>query len=282
MNRARAAARPRATRTTRTRSGSTTPGNYSTARDLVTLAHVLRTSPFFRRRGLAPSGDAAHRRPPAHVREPQRRSCGTAVGQRRQDRPHAAAPATCSSAPAAATASQLICAVLGEPSDAARDADTLRAAARGLRALPAHRAPCVDGRASLATRARSATAAAPSSTLVAGAHGRGGSSRRGQRARGDGRGRRARASVAGPIRAARARRRSRSASAAKLVDRVPLVARPTSPRADRGSAPSRWSRARRRSCSLVVVAGGTVAAGSRSAGAARPRRAARAARPSAA
>ena len=44
------------TRTTRTRSGSTQEGNYSSARDLVTLATVLRTNAFFKKIVDSPSG----------------------------------------------------------------------------------------------------------------------------------------------------------------------------------------------------------------------------------
>ena len=64
-------------------------GNYSSARDLVTLATVLRTNSFFKKVVDSPVGHAEDRRPPAHVQEPQPARAQLRVRQRRQDRPHA-------------------------------------------------------------------------------------------------------------------------------------------------------------------------------------------------
>ena len=121
----RAAARPRRTPTTRTRSGSTRTGNYSTARDLVTLATVLRTNTFFKKIVDSPSGTLKTGDHPRTFRNRNTLVAPVPVGQRRQDRPHARRGLRARRLGAAATASSSISAVLGTPSEAARDDDTM-------------------------------------------------------------------------------------------------------------------------------------------------------------
>ena len=65
MNRRARRARADATRATATRSGSTSRAPTRSARDLVTLATLLRTKPFFRR---TVNKDERHARPPATIR----------------------------------------------------------------------------------------------------------------------------------------------------------------------------------------------------------------------
>ena len=113
-------------------------GNYSSARDLVTLATVLRTNAFFKKIVDSPVGHAEDRRPPAHVPQPQpaRRASTRASTASRPATP--AARATCSSARASRNGIQLVSAVLG---DAERGRPRRRhdgALQVGLPALPAH------------------------------------------------------------------------------------------------------------------------------------------------
>ena len=80
--------------------GLDTPGNYSSAGDLVTLArYLLQGEPFFKAVVALPRDDAADRQPPPRRSEPQRPGGEVLVDQRGQDRAHAATPGTCSSCP---------------------------------------------------------------------------------------------------------------------------------------------------------------------------------------
>ena len=138
MNRRARRARARRTRTTRNPIGLDAPGAHSSARDLVELAPFLRTQAVLPAHRQAGRGHARVRRDAADVREPQHADPGGAVGQRRQDRPHAPAPATCSSARAASAASRSISAVLDEPSKGARNDDTVRLLQLRHGLVPAH------------------------------------------------------------------------------------------------------------------------------------------------
>ena len=79
--------------------------NYSSARDLVTLATVLRTNSFFKKIVDSPSGTLKTGVPAAHVRQPQHARAPVPVRQRRQDRSHPRRRATSWSVVPAATGS---------------------------------------------------------------------------------------------------------------------------------------------------------------------------------
>ena len=146
MNRARPPARAHETRTTRTRSGSTRAGNYSTARDLVKLAAVLRTQAFFRRTVDSPGGDAALGRPPARRFRNRNDARAAATRGSTASRPVTpSAPATCSSARPQRHGVQVVSAVLGTPDEGARDAQTLALLRAGLAAFRTI-APAREGR----------------------------------------------------------------------------------------------------------------------------------------
>ena len=113
-------------------------GNYSSARDLVTLATVLRTNTFFKKVVDSPVGHAQDRRPPAHVPQPQPARARRYAGSTASRPATPAARATCSSARRSRNGIQLVSAVLGTPSEAARDGDTMALFDWALPALPAH------------------------------------------------------------------------------------------------------------------------------------------------
>ena len=194
--------------------GATTRPRATSCGSTLRAAHVN----FFRRTVDARAGHAALRRPPAHVREPQRARRSCPLGQRRQDRPHAAGRLRAGRLRPAATAIQLISAVLGEPSVAARDADTLRAATPGRSRASSASAPrsgrtrCVDARDDPLPPRRRARRSWP-----------GARSRRDRRPRGQRDLRQVRPcavpdEVAGPIRSGeQARARSTSAAARRSV-----------------------------------------------------------------
>ena len=149
MNAARAPARPEATPTSRTRSGWTTRRTTrarSTSR--ASRAGCCATD-FLAATVDMPRGPAVERRAPADRGQPQPPRAGGAVGRRREDRPHRARPGTCWSAPRSRKGVQLVSVVLGAPSEAARDADTLGCCNYGCASTGAR--PCC-GRAAVATR----------------------------------------------------------------------------------------------------------------------------------
>ena len=202
------------------------------------LALLLRAQ----RRSSARSIDLPRARP-AH-RRPRRASllnrntprAQRAVRQRRQDRPHAAAPATCSSARPRATASPSSAPCSATPSEAARDADTLALLRYG---LGRYRVVTAGARAAPAlARGRAARRATSEVDLVA-------AQRRSRRTVAP---RRAAARPAssgvpaeldGPLPAGRARRHRRSsASAAGSSARVPLVTAREVARRERLRAPA--------------------------------------------
>ena len=117
---------------------------------------------FFSKTIDSPSVHAEDRQPPAHVRQPQHARAQLPLGQRRQDRPHQPGAATCSSARASRNGIQLVCAVLGTPSEAARDADTMALLRVGFPRFQRITRACGEG-AVMATRADPLPRAAPSS-----------------------------------------------------------------------------------------------------------------------
>ena len=200
----------------------------------------------------SPRGDAA--RPAIHPRTFDNRNDARAqlpVGQRRQDRPHPAAPATCWSARASRNGIQLDLrrARHAERGRARRRHD--RAAARG----PSPRFQRIRARDPARhemAACRSATAAAPSSTLVAGRTvARGSSAAATAMTSRCGR-RRARATSTGPDPQRPARSgASRSCRAARVVATVPLVAASERPgrRASRRRTKAWFTTPAGRSCS---------------------------------
>jgi D-alanyl-D-alanine carboxypeptidase (penicillin-binding protein 5/6) len=112
------------------------PGNYSSARDLVTLATVLRTNSFFKKIVDSPSGTlktGAHRARFANRNTLVRKFDyvnGVKTG-------HTRGAGYVLVGSASRNGIQLVSAVLATPSEAARDADTIRALQVGLPALPA-------------------------------------------------------------------------------------------------------------------------------------------------
>ena len=105
--------------------GLDTPGNYSSASDLVMLArYLLRTSPFFKRVVGLKSAVLHTGQPRADSRQPQRPRGQGPMDQRRQDRPHAPGrvrPGRLGTR----DGMTLISAVIGTPDEAVRDASTL-------------------------------------------------------------------------------------------------------------------------------------------------------------
>ena len=239
MNRARARARADATRTTRTRSGSTSRATTRPRATSSSSRACCARNPFFRRTVGTPQRHAAQ---PATTRARSTTATtliGRAVGQRRQDRPHAAGRLRAGRLGRAQRrpARQRRCSAT--PSDAARDADTLRAAEYGFAATSASRAARARRR-SIGDACRSATAAArrssssPARTVERG------------RARGSGRPRDARrprvpSEVEGPIRrGAAARHASRCAPAASVVAASRWSPRAAVPAAGFGAATKAW------------------------------------------
>ena len=157
MNAQAAAARARQTPATRTRSGSTTPDNYSSAADLVELAEPAARSGSSR--GVADTHGARLRsgdRPRQH-RHPQHAAQPRPDGRRGQDRAHARRRAMCWSARRRATATSLISAVLGAPSEARRDAETAEAPRLRVLAVQAARLRSTAARSSPTRSSTTAT-----------------------------------------------------------------------------------------------------------------------------
>ena len=136
-------------------------GNYSSARDLVTLATVLRTNSFFKKVVDSPR----ERSRPASARARSRTatgSCATTGSSTASRRATPAARATCSWAAPPRTASSSSAPSSATPSEAARDQRHDGALQLGDAALPAHPRGGQGPRAG--EPPRSATAPAPSSS----------------------------------------------------------------------------------------------------------------------
>ncbi len=110
---------------TPTRSGSTTPRGYSTARDLAALAARLMRNHRFARIVDTPAGPARVRQPAAGGGEPQPADRDLPLRHRGEDRPHARAGYVLVGAAGTARTGRVVSVVMGEPSEAARDADTV-------------------------------------------------------------------------------------------------------------------------------------------------------------
>ena len=107
-------------------------GNYSSAEDLVKLTLILRRNAFFRAVTDLPRATLRSGSHAADDRQPQPARAGRARGQRGQDRPHDRRPATSSSPRRAKNGITVISVVLDEPSEAARDQDSLALIRYGL------------------------------------------------------------------------------------------------------------------------------------------------------
>ena len=101
------------------------PGNHSSARDLATLTRVLLRRPRFARIVDMPEAELESGSAPARGGEPQRPRGRLSLGERREDRLHADAGNVLVGAANGPGGVRVISVVLGEPTEAARDQDTL-------------------------------------------------------------------------------------------------------------------------------------------------------------